>query len=52
MYNGSIEGIGPRYCPSLEDKMVRFSDKDRHRVFVEPMGADTEEMFRACLRPS
>ncbi|HHT92645.1 MAG TPA: tRNA uridine-5-carboxymethylaminomethyl(34) synthesis enzyme MnmG [Clostridiaceae bacterium] len=45
MYNGSIEGIGPRYCPSLEDKMVRFSDKDRHQVFVEPMGADTEEMY-------
>jgi len=45
MYNGSIEGIGPRYCPSLEDKMFRFSDKDRHQVFVEPMGADTEEMY-------
>ncbi len=45
MYNGTIEGVGPRYCPSLEDKMVRFSDKDRHQVFVEPMGANTEEMY-------
>lgn len=45
MFNGTIEGVGPRYCPSLEDKMVRFSDKDSHQVFVEPMGMNTEEMY-------
>lgn len=45
MYSGKIEGVGPRYCPSLEDKIVRFSDKERHQLFIEPCGADTEEMY-------
>ena len=45
MYSGKIEGIGPRYCPSLEDKIVRFSDKKRHQLFIEPCGLDTEEMY-------
>lgn len=45
MYNGSIEGVGPRYCPSIEDKVMRFPDKLAHQVFVEPEGEDTEEMY-------
>ncbi len=45
LYSGRIEGIGPRYCPSIEDKVMRFADKERHQLFVEPMGADTEEMY-------
>ncbi len=45
LYSGKIEGIGPRYCPSIEDKVVRFSEKKRHQLFVEPMGLDTEEMY-------
>ena len=45
MYSGNIHGTGPRYCPSIEDKIVRFSDKERHQLFVEPMGEDTEEMY-------
>ena len=45
LYSGRIEGIGPRYCPSIEDKVVRFADKNRHQLFVEPMGDDTEEMY-------
>ena len=45
MFNGSIEGIGPRYCPSIETKVMRFADKERHQAFVEPCGADTEEMY-------
>lgn len=45
MYSGNIHGIGPRYCPSIEDKIVRFADKERHQLFVEPMGADTDEMY-------
>lgn len=45
IYSGKIEGIGPRYCPSIEDKVVRFADKKRHQLFVEPMGLDTEEMY-------
>ena len=45
MYSGKIEGIGPRYCPSIEDKIVRFSDKPRHQLFIEPCGIDTEEMY-------
>lgn len=45
MYSGAIEGIGPRYCPSFEDKVVRFADKERHQIFVEPMGLDTEEVY-------
>ena len=40
-----IEGTGPRYCPSIEDKVVRFSDKPRHQAFIEPVGLDTEEMY-------
>ena len=45
MYSGRITGIGPRYCPSIEDKVVRFADKDRHQVFVEPEGRDTDEIY-------
>ena len=45
LYGGMIEGVGPRYCPSIEDKVVRFADKDRHPIFVEPCGEDTEEMY-------
>ena len=45
MYSGKIHGTGPRYCPSIEDKITRFADKPRHQLFVEPMGADTEEMY-------
>ena len=45
LYAGMIEGTGPRYCPSIEDKVVRFSDKERHQVFIEPMGRDTDEMY-------
>lgn len=45
LYSGVIEGIGPRYCPSIEDKIVRFADKQRHQLFIEPCGADTEEMY-------
>ena len=45
LYSGKIEGIGPRYCPSIEDKIVRFSDKERHQLFVEPMGLNTNEMY-------
>ena len=45
LYGGVIEGTGPRYCPSIEDKIVRFADKERHQIFIEPMGLDTEEMY-------
>ena len=45
LYSGRIEGVGPRYCPSIEDKVVRFSEKPRHQLFIEPMGEDTEEMY-------
>ena len=45
MYGGYVEGIGPRYCPSIEDKVVRFHDKPRHQIFIEPMGLDTKEMY-------
>lgn len=45
MYSGQIHGTGPRYCPSIEDKLVRFADKERHQLFVEPVGADTQEMY-------
>ena len=45
MYDGSITGVGPRYCPSIETKIVRFADKERHQLFIEPCGLDTEEMY-------
>ncbi len=45
LYSGKIESIGPRYCPSIEDKIVRFKDKERHQLFIEPMGENTEEMY-------
>ncbi len=45
LYSGKIEGTGPRYCPSIEDKVVRFADKDRHQLFLEPEGADTDEIY-------
>jgi len=45
LYSGMIEGVGARYCPSIEDKIVRFADKERHQVFVEPMGLNTQEMY-------
>lgn len=45
LYGGAIEGVGPRYCPSIEDKVVRFADKNRHQLFIEPMGLDTNEMY-------
>ena len=45
LYAGEIEGTGPRYCPSIEDKVVRFADKERHQIFVEPIGLDTDEMY-------
>ena len=45
LYAGEIEGTGPRYCPSIEDKVVRFADKERHQLFVEPIGLDTDEMY-------
>lgn len=45
LFSGAIEGVGPRYCPSIEDKVVRFSDKPRHQLFLEPMGLETEEIY-------
>ena len=45
MYSGKIEGVGPRYCPSIEDKIVRFADRSRHQLFIEPMGLDTDEYY-------
>lgn len=52
MYSGVIKGTGPRYCPSIEDKVVRFADKPRHQVFIEPMGLNTEEMYVQGLSTS
>ena len=52
LYNGNISGIGPRYCPSIETKVVRFKDKERHQIFVEPEGADTCEMYVQGLSTS
>lgn len=52
LYSGYIKGTGPRYCPSIEDKVVRFSDKDRHQVFIEPEGEDTNEVYIAGMSSS
>ena len=52
LYGGDIQGMGPRYCPSIEDKVVRFKEKERHPVFVEPCGEDTEEMYLQGLSSS
>lgn len=52
LYGGKIEGVGPRYCPSIEDKIVRFADKERHQVFIEPCGAGTDEMYLQGLSSS
>ena len=52
LYGGMIEGVGPRYCPSIEDKVVRFADKERHQLFVEPMGLNTEELYIQGLSSS
>ncbi|MBP9989329.1 MAG: tRNA uridine-5-carboxymethylaminomethyl(34) synthesis enzyme MnmG, partial [Ruminococcus sp.] len=52
MYSGKIDGKGPRYCPSIEDKIVRFSEKERHQIFIEPCGANTEEMYLQGLSSS
>lgn len=52
LYGGLIEGVGPRYCPSIEDKIVRFSEKERHQIFIEPCGLDTEELYLQGLSSS
>ena len=52
LFSGRIEGVGPRYCPSIEDKVVRFSDKPRHQLFIEPCGLETEEMYLQGLSSS
>ena len=52
LYSGKIDGVGPRYCPSIEDKIVRFSEKERHQIFVEPCGAKTDEMYLQGLSSS
>lgn len=52
LYSGKIEGVGPRYCPSIEDKIVRFSEKERHQIFVEPCGYNTDEMYLQGLSSS
>ena len=52
LYGGKIEGVGPRYCPSFEDKVVRFADKQRHQVFIEPCGKNTDEMYLQGLSSS
>lgn len=52
LYNGSIKSVGPRYCPSIETKIVRFKDKERHQIFIEPEGADTDEMYVQGLSTS
>ena len=52
LYGGKIEGVGPRYCPSIEDKIVRFADKERHQVFIEPCGGNTDEMYLQGLSSS
>lgn len=52
LFGGEIKGVGPRYCPSIEDKVVRFSDKERHQIFIEPMGENTKEMYLQGLSSS
>ena len=52
LYSGKIHGVGPRYCPSIEDKIVRFAEKERHQVFIEPCGAATDEMYLQGLSSS
>ena len=52
LFSGVIEGVGPRYCPSIEDKVMRFADKDRHQVFIEPEGLDTNEMYLSGMSSS
>lgn len=52
LYGGKIDGVGPRYCPSIEDKIVRFADKERHQIFIEPCGLDTEELYLQGLSSS
>ncbi len=52
LYSGKIDGVGPRYCPSIEDKIVRFSEKERHQIFIEPCGENTEEMYLQGLSSS
>lgn len=52
LYSGRIDGVGPRYCPSIEDKIVRFSEKERHQIFIEPCGAKTDEMYLQGLSSS
>ena len=52
IYDGTIQGVGPRYCPSIETKIVRFPDKPRHQIFVEPCGLDTEELYIQGLSSS
>lgn len=52
LYEGKIEGTGPRYCPSIEDKVIRFSDKPRHQIFIEPIGLDTDEMYAQGMSSS
>lgn len=52
LYSGKIDGVGPRYCPSIEDKIVRFAEKERHQIFIEPCGTDTEELYLQGLSSS